>query len=573
MNGAIERLRVVAPTATWRRFRELLRTSDGVIALSAYAVAGVCLLLVTLCELWFLKVDTPLGFDESYIAALALRLLDGDMLPGVDGVGQRGPVYYWLAAIAQALSGRHHWFGFRYLTWLAASGVVLSLFALGKLYGRPLAGALGAAFYVWICFAHYLLGTGAAYNGEQMVAPMLCGAALLNALALRSPSERAAMMWGASAGMLAGLASWTKVNFLPAIAPLLLWTAAARLFAPSMAARAVGTTLAALVAGWLVTVLAVPAAYLAAGELDTLIYRFYTYNRNVHMGAYADVPFWPEAGRWFVADPVPAYAFLAACAWLAGYAGYLLGARRRGQPGAASTGGGVLAAALLMAMFTFAAGIVQMRFWGHHFIAAMAWAGLLLGLASDAALGALPGKVRAPAAACVAVLVIAGLAKTVGADAWQREREYRAGLHPRASSDPICAEIHRYAKPDEPIFVWGFDGDLYVSCARAPASRFVFTTLIAGIVPPFWHETKRDRVARDAPLQVIADLQRTRPILILDIPGKLGGVRITKIAGLKSLLKRGYCNVGEFTGRGARAATFYVRNDSAHCGKSGTSSK
>ena len=138
---------------TWRRrLREHLRTPSNYGLLAACVVAAACLVLCAVCELWFLAVDRPLGFDEGYIGALALRLLDGGMLPGVDGVGQRGPVFYWLAAIAQAVFGRYHWFGFRYVTGIAASIVVVCLLGLGLLCRRPLAGAIGASFYVWMCF-------------------------------------------------------------------------------------------------------------------------------------------------------------------------------------------------------------------------------------------------------------------------------------------------------------------------------------------------------------------------------------------------------------------------------------
>lgn len=552
---------------TWRRrLREHLLTPSSYPALAAYAVTAVCLLACAICELWFIQTDSPIGFDEGYIGAMALRLLDHGMLPGVDGVGQRGPVFYWMAAIVQAVFGRYHWFGFRYVTWLAASAVVLSLLGLGLLYRRPLAGAIGAAFYVWICFYFYLPGTGFAMNGEQVVAPLLSTAALLTAVAMRAAAARTRVGCVAFAGFLTGLAGWTKITLLSAIAPLAVWVLAVPL-ARNQPLRDVGRVFAVLIAGWIVPVAAVPLVYVAAGHFDELVYRFFTYNTDVHMGVYADRSIWPEIGNWFVADPPPAFAWLlCACALLA-YLGYLFGMHRAGALRQAMIATDVLAASLVFAVITFASGMLQMRFWGHHFIAAMPWAGWIGGLAIEGLLVGLRPRLHAVTSVAVAIALIVGLDRTVFANARQREIERKAGLHPRATEDPMCKEIHRYAGAQDPIFVWGFDGDLHVSCARKVATRFVYMTLVAGVVPPFWNVARADRVAKGAPQQTAKDLRESKPPLILDIPAKLGGVHITAVPELRRLLKNDYCKLHDFTGAYGRQATFYGRKDRGHCKK------
>jgi hypothetical protein len=547
-----------------QRLREYLRTPSSYGALAAHAVIAICLALCAVCELWFIEVDRPLGFDEGYIGALALRLLDGGMLPGVDGVGQRGPVFYWLAAIAQAVFGRFHWFGFRYVTWLAASIVVVSLLGLGLLCRRPLAGAIGAAFYVWMCFYYYDLGTGFAMNGEQVIAPMLTGAALLTATALRARTARRRVALVALAGLLAGLAGWTKVTLLLAIGPLALWVVAVAL-AAELPPRMLAHTFGALIAGWLLPVGGVALLYAAVGHFDDLIYRFFTYNRDVHMGVYADQALAPEIGQWFVTDPPPALGWLLCTCVLIGYAGYLHGAHRARALRAALLASDILAAVLLFSMIAFASGMIQMRFWGHHFIAALPWAGFVAGLAITAPLHALRGRAYATASLCVALVLIVGLGRSVGYNAWQRTQDGRAMTRKPPIRDPMCKHIHRYAGKDDPIFVWGWDGDLHVSCARRVATRFVYTTMLAGVVPPFWNEAHKARVARDAPAQAAHDLGTSKPPLVLDMPAKLGGIRITAIPELRRILKKDYCKLEDVIGGDGRRATFYGRKDRGHC--------
>jgi hypothetical protein len=550
--------------------RALLRArvrASRVPAIAALAVTGVCLALCAVCELWFLLVDVPLGFDEGYIGALAVRLLDGGMLPGVDAVGQRGPAFYWLAAVAQALFGRYHWYGLRWVTWLAASGVVVGLTALATTARKPMAGAIGASFYVWLCFSWYEPGTGYAMNGEQVVAPLLVAAVLCTALAVRREQMRARLGFAVLAGLLVAAAGWTKITMLAAIAPLALWTVVVRPDGASLSSRAGWLTTAALLGGWLVPIVAVPLVYVAAGQFDEFVYRFFTYNRDVYMGPYAKTPVWPEIGRWLVTDRPPAYAFLGCVGLALVYAGYLAAAAARRDLRAKLANTDVMLAAMLLAAITFASGIAQMRFWGHHFVAAMPWAGLLLGFAIEAALSPLHNRARAGAAVVIASALIVGLGATAGQRAQQRERERRAGAFVRGSADPLCADIHRYAGPDDPIFIWGFDADLHVSCARKVATRFVYTTLVAGIVPPFWSETKKERVARDAPALTLQDLEQSKPPLILDMPTKLYGVKITSIRELRRFLKKQYCNIGDFTGTYGRTATFYARRDRGFCDK------
>jgi hypothetical protein len=258
---------------------------------------------------------------------------------------------------------------------------------------------------------------------------------------------------------------------------------------------------------------------------------------------------------------------------LIGYAGYLRGVYRARALRPALLATDILAAVLLLSMITFASGMIQMRFWGHHFIAALPWAGLVAGLAITAPLHALRGRLYAAASLFVALVLIVGLGRSVGYNAWQRARAGLAMVRRPPIEDPMCQQIHRYAGKDDPIFVWGWDGDLHVSCARKVATRFVYTTMLAGVVPPFWDEAHKARVAKDAPAQAAHDLNVSKPPLILDMPAKLHGIRVTAVPELRRILKKDYCKLEEVVGGDGRQATFYGRKDRGLCSTPAASKK
>lgn len=540
---------------------------------TAYALTAVSLGLCALVQLWFIPSDQPVGFDEGYMGALALRLIDGEMLPGVDGIGQRGPVSYWIVALFQLVFGVYHWWGFRVLAWLASSLVVLGLLALGALARRWLAGAIAGAFYAYTMFHQYNLGAGVAVSGELIAAPFLCWATVMTGLSLATPNARARTFQGVAAGALAGLAGWSKVTAMLGIVPLALWVLAVSLRAAPRSLRASAGALVPLVAGFLLPAVAIVLRYASAGAVDELVYRFFEYNRAIHMGPYAGVPLVPELGRWFVNEPWTAWVWLACSAALLAHLGYLAGSCRGRGWVAIFASLDVTTIVLLQALMGFGMGIVQMRFWPHQFVTGLPWAGFAIGLAVEWSLRALRPRWRPWLAAALALALGAGLVVTVGTDVRDRQRERALGGWKSAREDALCRKIQQYSRPDEYIFVWGFDGDLYVSCERRPATRFVYTTLIAGIVPPFWRQAKPERVARDAVALALSDLKETKPVLILDPLGWPGGTSVKAVPELRALLKKDYCNLETVVGRLGRKVQFHARKASGYCGKAVPSSE
>jgi hypothetical protein len=197
------------------------------------------------------------------------------------------------------------------------------------------------------------------------------------------------------------------------------------------------------------------------------------------------------------------------------------------------------------------------------------WVGLLAGIAFEELASRARPWPRAALRVLGVIACVALLLDTVGEDAWKRELRRRRGvLWQRSSGEPLCEVIHRYAEPRDPIFIWGFEGDLYVSCAREPASRYVYTTLVAGIVPPFWNERRSDRVARDAPRDTAFDIEHAKPSLIVDVTDNMGGTSINDIPELEAIVARDYCRRETATGWRKREATFYGRRDRGWCDES-----
>jgi hypothetical protein len=143
-------------------------------------------------------------------------------------------------------------------------------------------------------------------------------------------------------------------------------------------------------------------------------------------------------------------------------------------------------------------------------------------------------------------------------------KERRQGAWENPRPDPICAQLDRYVRPGEPIFIWGFDGDLYITCRRPPATRFTYTTSVAGVVPPFWGEPRPDREGRGARALLRGDLARSKPAVILDIP-LIGGVTMQSLPDLAAVLTRDYCPVEGVIGKRGRQPKFFARRDRGLC--------
>jgi hypothetical protein len=151
------------------------------------------------------------------------------------------------------------------------------------------------------------------------------------------------------------------------------------------------------------------------------------------------------------------------------------------------------------------------------------------------------------------------------------EGQRKAGSWGSMTPEPLCAVMDRYAKPNEPVFIWGFDADLYLTCRRHVASRFTYLTLVAGNIPPFWTTFREEYVAKRAREDLVEDLRKARPPVILDIPTTIANngasVSVQGIPKVKEFLAQHYCVQGTARAKNGRVSNVLVRNDLPACKK------
>jgi hypothetical protein len=538
----------------------------GAVALSALVIGGL------IFGFFLVPYPVPVGFDEGYMVSFAERLIDGHWLPYVDGVSHRGPALYWILAVVQLLTGRYEWVGIRVVGLLGCSIVVAATFLAGVAARRPLAGAVGGALYVFLVAAVYPPGPGVGVHGEPVAAPCLAGAFFLMTFALeRARSPRRRLLLLALAGAITALASMVKQTTGVVILPLLVWVLAAGWVRPP-AAEAVPpaeatTVLARLMpslvfmGGWLVAFLALVVWYAAHGALRELVYWGITYNSAIYMQPYRKI------GRtiwlWFLGRADVLLGLLLGVLVAVARPLALVEQRSlRGFVTAYARGGFEITAGLVGVLLLLTAAL-PVRFWHHYFLPVFPFLGVVLGVVIEL----LAGGDRAPLSparqAPLAILIIAVLLAGGGQRFAELRQQRSQGGWESPRPDPICAHIDKYAKPDEAIFIWGFDGDLYITCRRRPAARYTYLTMVAGVVPPVWNEARPERVALGVRDILRADLERSKPPVIVDVP--LVGFPMDRVPELAALLARDYCPLPTVTGKRGRAPRFYGRRDRGLC--------
>ena len=130
--------------------------------------------------------------------------------------------------------------------------------------------------------------------------------------------------------------------------------------------------------------------------------------------------------------------------------------------------------------------------------------------------------------------------------------------------DPICRTVAELSRPEDAILVSGFDGDVYVSCHRPPATPYVYTTMVVGVVPPFWSRTDDRWVAPRAREDTARVLRASPPPLVIENRERFGGRTLTSVPLVGDALRDGYCPPRTVEGGGIetpRRWAVYVRHD------------
>jgi hypothetical protein len=528
-------------------------------------VFGVLALAVAALEL--LRVHRTLStpepgvlnvYDEGYLMAFAARLLDGRSLPFVDAVSHRGPLLYWVAELAVALLGRD---SFRAMRWLTTGTSLLTAafsYALAARAGRPFAGGVAALGIVAVLILAMPPKDGLAFNGELLLDVFVLGAllAVQHALA-KGRSRRASLVALFGAGLGFGCAVASKQVAVVNLLACLPWVV---LVAPR---RAIGAprALAALLLGVLSPLLVITLVYASAGALTQLRYWTFTYNSQIYMAPLGPErryvalvrAFFDHIELWLIAVPVVGTA--------------LARLLRSGctLPALATTHEreGVEHCVLLGAIFGYAAALAPLRDFSHYYIQALPHAALVFGFLIDRVLRPWGAPRRAALLAALVVVPSACVLHVGWTIRWPAMlTNAEIVLRRTPSRFPMCGLVAERSAPNDAIFVWGFDPSFYTACRRRPASRFVFTTLVAGHVP--WieqtAEEERKLVVPGSVQRLIADLEAERPKLVLDSAQTLRGRGLDRQPELLAWVRERYCPLGMHFGM-----PVWQRHDGASC--------
>ncbi|HEX7671206.1 MAG TPA: hypothetical protein VF395_16545 [Polyangiaceae bacterium] len=511
---------------------------------------------------YFVRHPGPIGFDDGYTISLGERLIDGHWLPYVDGCSHRGPLLYVAAGLAQLATGRFGWAGARLLSIVTTYASLIGVFGIGVAARRPVAGALAATFFAWSALVVFAGSPGYAITGEGVASPLVVLSFLLATVALaRRPRPGRRLAWLAASGVLAAAGGLAKQTALPLIVPLIVWVVA-ETSVSEIEPRSRRRALAALLGGFLGTLVAVVAVYALHGELRTFWYWYYTYNADIYMSGYHNVDV-AQAFASFMADTpwaVGGFVFVTAACFARPFALMVRSPNGILRGYAAS---GLESTAASVALLLFASAVAALRFWPHYFLCVLPFVGLIVGVRGDEAIRARGGEERS----AVATLVL--LAITTSFVSFAADRRLAAFPHglafDPAHSERVCSVVDARSRPGESLFVWGFNGDLYLSCRRRPATRFTYLTLVAGTVPPDWSTLREDRVARGSRELLIRDLEKERPPVILDADNPTWHVSFKQVPVVRDYIEARYCFEGKSPTQYAGDVSIWVRKDRASC--------
>jgi hypothetical protein len=537
------------------------------------AIAAVIIALPAIfmaCDLNWFFIQAPgfVGFDDGYTAAMGERLIDGKWLPYVDGCSHRGPLLYWLTAISLKLAGRFDWAGPRWMM------LVFTLLSIGSMIGTgfaarlPLAGSLAALLFVFIALIGHEPDSAFAITGEAIAAGLGMCAVFWCTWALTNPaaSTRTRAWRLALSGFFVACAGFTKQTALPMVVPLGLWVLAAAVSLDGLTRQQRLRLVLAFLGGFAAPIAIVLARYALARELGTFWYWFYTYNAKIYMAPYRDVPFRDSLRGFLFAQPWFYFVVAALSTWgLARPVAEIQRFPRDLFRAYAATGLEVTLS--LLTLIVFFALASPKRFWPPYFILVYPFVAMNVGLRAAIMFDRARGR---PAAKFAGALVLGALVS--GWVAYPaRERmlslfnDRRAGKWVAARPEPICDELDKYSGPDDSLFVWGFDGDYYVTCHRHPATRFTYLTLVAGTVPPFWNTIKPEWVARHAVEDLLADLEKSRPPVVLNSPGTMHDVSMSVVPKVHNWVRERYCQLSDISSKNGRRAQLWVRRDLVQC--------
>jgi hypothetical protein len=439
-------------------------------------------------------MDLPLERDEGEYAYIAWRL-EHDELPYRDWFDQKPPGIFLAYRLALSLPGEPV-LAIRGLAALVCAASASALFFLGRrLLPAPAAG-VAALLLAWISADPLVQGPIA--NTELFMLPWLILANLAFLEAVRGAGARA--LPSLLAGALLGVASCFKqVALVDATLFLLLF--------PLLATGERRLRRLARFAGWaalggLAVWLPILAWFHAQGGLEALLDAVFLHNL-AYAGGLSGAE---RLGHLLANGRAPWEAAGAACL-LAG-AGLAFLARDRERWRALYLAGWLVASAV---------GISASGYYFAHYFQQMLPPLALAAAAGVQGLGEAPAWRRVPAALRTGLLVAIALIAPVWhsltlwrlAPAQAMERIYPG--NPFEVMPAIAEEVAALSTPDDSVFVYGAEAEIFFGAQRRSASRYIFLFPLFG---PYAEALERQR-------SVIEEIRDARPAVIVVIPNAL----------------------------------------------------
>jgi hypothetical protein len=507
-------------------------------------------------------------WDEGYELAFARRMLEGGQnLPYLDAVSHRGPLFYWIVALAVKIYGFGTWMPMRALTLVSMLSALMVWFGAACVARRSLPGAVMALGYFTVCVVGMHLpwegpaGWGLSFNSEHLV-NVFAGAALLSmTLAFPAGISKVRLRYVFCCGAFVMLSGLCKQIGLLAGLPFALWALSMAVHREDLPPRIRGGIVAAFAVGLLVPFACVVLRFAIAGELQLLYYYAIAYNTRIY------IPAVDSGNRDYYLHTVFSlhHDMLVVGAGLVGWGASRIFGRAPSaffrlahlpplsEVARAYAANGFEVTVALGFILSLVGASVGLRDFGHYYLPIVPWGSLLAGLLVERAIRSIRGETQPRPRRVLwvraSLLVPLALFATLG---WlQKERDYATDPDVLALFDtqdwPICKFLKERTQPSDSIFIWGFDPAPYTACNRRAASRFVFTTFVSGVVPPLAggieppRSSDPEHVVPGAEQELLGDLRREKPAFVFDSYETLRGRSILEYDSLRAWLLSDYC--------------------------------
>lgn len=202
--------------------------------------------------------------------------------------------------------------------------------------------------------------------------------------------------------------------------------------------------------------------------------------------------------------------------------------------------------AILQMVCAFVGACFTFRFFPHYFVQFFPFAAVVIAGVVAAPFERLDADDRPGLASAFTVVLGGAILLAIANSALQRNVRMRREVdrwYQEPTADPIVRYVLERTTPDQKIFVWGFRAETYLSSRRFPGSRFVYTVYPAGVVPWFQatHEEEEQRVVPGSRVQLLEDLEREQPELVIDAGRSMNGRYMYNYPMLRAYLDRHYC--------------------------------